>query len=1510
MALVQTLLTPLSRTDNTTLSGWTTGSTTVPANSTVVYIVSGCSYNTSTALASNFTLTTSAAGTPTVIGNSGASSSWGYGHKAFYVVNSTGSDISTTLTVGISTGDTMGSWVITPIQYTGISSSTPFTGFVTGIAAGNAAQTLTLSAAPTSGDYTLGALMGIVNDGSTYTATVGSGYTQASTSSDIHTECYTSVQYRTGSTSTAAGWTNTGKAGSTAAAEVQSIGFNVKAATASPPVLTSGTTSNIQTTTATVGATTDTASGTMYAVVYTGTTPTATQIKAGQNSSGTTTPSANIAISSTGAKTLNITGLTANTAYNYSIVHNSTNGDSNIISGTLTTLAVPVLSSPTSASITQSGATVGATTTVGAGTLYAVVYTGTQPTAAQIKAGQNSSGTTTPSGTVAVSSTGAKTIAISGLSASTAYNYALVQNDGTDSNVVTGTFTTSSPSPATLTSPTSSSVAATTATVGATTDTGSGTLYAVVYTGSTPTASQIKLGQNSSGTGTPSGNVTVASSGAKTINITGLTAGTAYNYALVQNSTGGDSNVVTGTFTTVSVATLTTPASSSVTATTASVGATSDKSGTMYVVCSTTNSTPTATQIKAGQNAAGTTVPSANGSAVSGANLLSISGLTASTTYYYFVLVNNVAGDSNIVTSSFTTGSVGTPTITLKQYWLKPWLTTVQASLQSPYNTTPLVATAGSTLLVVSAGWDGTRQIPLPTDTAGTFTLVSDGTTTALSHPNQMTIQVAAQANATGGNHTISVPAINDGTNNGDQGELGVWIFEILNMPSTLTVRNVTVNHSTRTTKPWSGSTGSQPQIGDFVLAMSTYENTAASTTGGLSNPPTGGWTALALNDDASTFIPTSIAYRIVSSAGVQTATWTCTDSAKSEDFEIMVTLVPASSTTPILSSPTSSNVLTTSATVGATTDTASGTLYAVAYTGSQPTAAQIKAGQNSSGATTPSGTLSVTSAGAKTINLTGLSAGTAYNYALVHNITAGDSNIVTGTFTTSAAGATPAPVGTATVFSISTGTTATGTRTVASGSAVFLIVQNASSISSVQSGATNWNAVKSQINTDSGTYRSSLYSLTNVAGGSLSVTVTQASSGFMQCTLIEYSHMGSMTVAATAGNGTFGSNQGTGSTGTLPSGSNLLAVATWYASATSGGTITPPSGWTNWTSATNPVYLVCGQVVSSTTALNPTWTYSGGTVENANLIAVFTPGAAPPAATLSSPASNTVTSTTANVTCTSDTASGSIYAIASTSSTTPTASQIEGGLNGTGAAASATGSVVAAVGTNTISFTGLTSNTTYYYWLVQDNGSFSNVVGGSSFTTPVPSPVISSTNTATPIVGGSITLTGTTFNSPQSTGTLVITDGFGGTASETGLTWSNTSITVPSISLGTNILGTVYLTVTNSHGDASNNYSVTLGPQSGWTLVTIGTPNSTASSRLTATGGGDLASGDQVIYGNIQGTGNVTVNTDGTWVADPTVTSFDYAVGVAGFGYGSTGTETLNSSLITTTVVCVVWFG
>lgn len=113
--------------------------------------------------------------------------------------------------------------------------------------------------------------------------------------------------------------------------------------------------------------------------------------------------------------------------------------------------------------------------------------------------------------------------------------------------------------------------------------------------------------------------------------------------------------------------------------------------------------------------------------------------------------------------------------------------------------------------------------------------------------------------------------------------------------------------------------------------------------------------------------------------------------------------------TAPVLSLPTGTQTGATTAHVGATTDEANGTLYAVVTTSSTaPTKAQIKAGLDAAGsAAVFAGSKAITATGAATINASGLTASTAYYAHLMHeDAAANQSNVVSSAqFTTGALG-------------------------------------------------------------------------------------------------------------------------------------------------------------------------------------------------------------------------------------------------------------------------------------------------------------------------------------------------------------------------------------------------------------------------------------------------------------------------------------------------------------------------
>jgi hypothetical protein len=126
-------------------------------------------------------------------------------------------------------------------------------------------------------------------------------------------------------------------------------------------------------------------------------------------------------------------------------------------------------------------------------------------------------------------------------------------------------------------------------------------------------------------------------------------------------------------------------------------------------------------------------------------------------------------------------------------------------------------------------------------------------------------------------------------------------------------------------------------------------------------------------------------------------------------DKTITVTVTDVDEIAPALSSLTDVKTGSSTADIGATTNEGNGTLFVVASTSSTaPSGAQIIAGQMHTGAAAAAaGSVAVSSTGAKTVGVTGLSGSTSYFGHSVHRDAAGNvSNVVSGDgFTTDAGG-------------------------------------------------------------------------------------------------------------------------------------------------------------------------------------------------------------------------------------------------------------------------------------------------------------------------------------------------------------------------------------------------------------------------------------------------------------------------------------------------------------------------
>jgi hypothetical protein len=273
-----------------------------------------------------------------------------------------------------------------------------------------------------------------------------------------------------------------------------------------------------------------------------------------------------------------------------------------------------------------------------------------------------------------------------------------------------------------------------------------------------------------------------------------------------------------------------------------------------------------------------------------------------------------------------------------------------------------------------------------------------------------------------------------------------------------------------------------------------------------------------------------------------------------------------------------------------------------------------------------------------------------------------------------------------------------------------------------------------------------------------------------------------------------------------------------------------------------------------------------------------------PAAAVLSSPAVQSETDVTVTASVSTTSGVGTIYVAVTNTNVAPTQNS-DGTLSGANVVATA--SQAAAAGTNTIQVSGLTASTGYWVWFSQYNGAKSNVPASVSFTTTAPAPSVTSVSSATPANGSSLTLTGTNFGAAQGTVKL-------GGITQVVTAWSNTSITI-TVDRGTNAYGVLLgLVVTSAASLTGATYNGVTGltPQSGWSYVNLGTLNANAAYRITALS--DLASGDQLAYDNKGGL--VTVNTDGTFVTDSSVTSFAVEAWTSGSGWGSQALQNLSA--------------
>ena len=202
----------------------------------------------------------------------------------------------------------------------------------------------------------------------------------------------------------------------------------------------------------------------------------------------------------------------------------------------------PTLTAPTGAAATSTTATGAVTTNESGGTLFYLGSTSSTATVAAVKAALSK----------AVTATGAQSVSVSGLSASTAYYLHYVHTDASANNSTvasSASFTTPAGGDTTapiLAAATATATGSTTASGSVATDEGGGTLYRLASTSVTATGAAVKAAALTS---------TVSATGSQAVLFTGLTASTTYYpHYLQTDAAGNDSLVASGaSFTTTAV---------------------------------------------------------------------------------------------------------------------------------------------------------------------------------------------------------------------------------------------------------------------------------------------------------------------------------------------------------------------------------------------------------------------------------------------------------------------------------------------------------------------------------------------------------------------------------------------------------------------------------------------------------------------------------------------------------------------------------------------------------------------------------------------------------------------------------------------------------------------------------------------------------------------------------------------------------------------------------------------
>lgn len=375
-------------------------------------------------------------------------------------------------------------------------------------------------------------------------------------------------------------------------------------------------------------------------------------------------------------------------------------------------------------------------------------------------------------------------------------------------------------------------------------------------------------------------------------------------------------------------------------------------------------------------------------------------------------------------------------------------------------------------------------------------------------------------------------------------------------------------------------------------------------------------------------------------------------------------------------------------------------------------------------------------------------------------------------------------------------------------------------------------------------------------------------------------------------------------SMGTVAAGDAVVCVGSVNSSVAS----SVPSTYTASTSAnwgnTTGNNTGAHKLVGSTGVESPDFDFSatsGSRSAQAGLVLLQAGGASGPIISDGTPTGTVSGSFTAGFT--TDTASGTARIVIDSAANLSgvTATQILAGqkANGT-AAAYDSGNITVTDTSPDYAFSGV-ATATYTVAAAHSDGVDNSNVLTWTLTVDATAPSFSASPSVSAIAATTATIAGTS----NETGTVSVvatsaaagqpSDGTFDASSFTDAITAATPFSIPITGLTALSLYKFWVQIKDAVGNRTTSSVLDLTSPTGYSRVTIGTPNTTADNRLTATA--DIASGDVVAWGDVVGTGSVIVYDDAAFEADEGVTAFDFYVGNTTDGWGASETQTVGGA-------------